>query len=40
MQKDNFSYKNIINAVKIIKEKEGFLSFYSGLTITLIVELQ
>lgn len=38
MQKDNFSYNNIINAVKIIKKNEGALSFYSGLTITLVVK--
>lgn len=37
MQRDNFSYKNIRNAIKIIKEKEGYLSFYSGLLITLMV---
>lgn len=37
MQKDNFSYKNIMNAIKIISEKEGYISFYSGLTITIMV---
>jgi len=38
MQRDNFSYNNIINAVKIISKKEGYISFYSGLTITLVVK--
>ena len=37
MQKDNFSYKNIMNAIKILSEKEGYISFYSGLTITIMV---
>ena len=37
MQRDNFSYKNIINAVNIIKKQEGYISFYSGLTITIVV---
>jgi len=30
MEKDNFSYKNNINAFKSIYQKEGFLGFYKG----------
>lgn len=30
MEKDNFSYKNNINALKLIYQKEGFLGFYKG----------
>ena len=30
MEKDNFTYKNNINAFKLIYQKEGFFGFYKG----------
>ena len=35
MQKDNFRYSNIFNAVKKILNNEGFFKLYSGLSFAL-----
>ena len=35
MERDNFSYKNSLNALKTIFEKEGFFGFYRGYTASL-----
>ena len=36
MQKDNFAYKNLFSAIKRIINNEGFMSFYSGLSIAVL----
>ncbi len=40
MQKDNFLYKSLFNAINLIYKKEGLLQFYKGIIISYIVNNQ
>jgi len=39
MERDNFSYKGIGHTIQTIYSKEGIKSFYSGITLGIIVTI-